>query len=149
MEIDRDAKGRFIKGHSIDYQKCVESGFKKGNIPWNKDSKMSEEYCDNRTAEFNPNWKGGTYKKEGYVFIRQPNHPKATQRGYIAEHILVVEKCLGRYLDNGEIVHHVNGKVNDNRIENLEVMRKPEHYWWHQNMIYYKRVFNDYLTSVN
>ena len=136
-------------GHKFNYDKLVETGFKKGNVPWNKDIKMSEEYCNNRKEDGNPNWKGGFYKKEGYVFVKQEGHPRATKWGYIGEHILVVEKSIGRYLTKEEIVHHINGEKHDNKLENLMVMNKPEHYWFHKNVDYYRRVVNDYLTSVN
>ena len=32
-----------------------------------------------------------------------------------------MEQFLGRYLDKNEVVHHINGNVKDNRIENLEL----------------------------
>lgn len=43
-------------------------------------------------------WRGGRINKEGYIFIYSPQHPNAINGKYVAEHRLVVEKHLGRYL---------------------------------------------------
>jgi hypothetical protein len=73
-------------------------------------------------------WNGGKSKTYlGHIQIRQPNHPFATKRGYVREHRLIMEKHLGRYLKKCEEVHHINGIVNDNRLENLVILTKREH----------------------
>ena len=65
-------------------------------------------------------WKGGRIKVgRGYIFVYAPWHPKAKNGTHIAEHRLVMERHLGRYLTDEEIVHHINGDKSDNRIENL------------------------------
>lgn len=59
-------------------------------------------------------------RSHGYVMIHQPQHPRARKlRGYIAEHVLVVERALGKCLPDGAQVHHINGVRDDNRPENL------------------------------
>lgn len=63
--------------------------------------------------------------KAGYVLIRQPGHPRATRQGYVFEHIVVMEQLLGRFLVDGENVHHRNGVRDDNRPENLELWTRP------------------------
>ena len=64
-------------------------------------------------------WNGGRSISNGYVYIFCPDHPFANQRGYVAEHRLVMEAHVGRVLLPTEVVHHVNGTKDDNRIENL------------------------------
>ena len=73
-----------------------------------------------------PLWKGGIENSRGYVLIYDPDHPRA-HKGKIREHILIMEKKLGRYLIDNERVHHINGKKDDNRIENLILISPSEH----------------------
>lgn len=63
------------------------------------------------------------YNKRGYVYVYQPDHPSVQGKPYqhVAEHRLVLEKVLGRYLKPWENVHHLNGVKDDNRPENLEL----------------------------
>ena len=48
-------------------------------------------------------------------------HPMANKRGRIYKHRYVMSEFLGRPLLKSEIVHHKNGNIHDNRIENLEL----------------------------
>jgi len=76
----------------------------------------------------NPVWKGGKYiSTEGYVFMKCEGHPRANKGGYVFEHILVMEKHLGRYITKSENVHHKNHVRTDNLIENLEVLTRGQH----------------------
>jgi hypothetical protein len=43
------------------------------------------------------------------------------------EHRIVMETYLGRELERGEVVHHINHIRCDPRIENLELMTRGEH----------------------
>ena len=70
------------------------------------------------------NWKGGRYiTKKGYVMIWVDGK-------YEREHILVMEKHLGRELLLHEIVHHIDETFegrSKNDISNLQLTIRPDH----------------------
>ena len=79
----------------------------------------------------------GQKKKDsaGYILILSPNHPYAQKRGYVPEHRLIMEEKLGRYLKPEEVVHHINNKRDDNRINNLMLFKtKSEHSVYHKQI---------------
>jgi HNH endonuclease len=83
--------------------------------------------CRTEKGASNSNWKGGqTWHKRGYLMTWVPGHPRAGKGSYVFEHILVMEKMIGRYLLPGENVHHRNGVRDDNRPENLELWTSPQ-----------------------
>jgi hypothetical protein len=85
-----------------------------------------------KTGDHNHGWKGGiTYDEGGYRLIKMPEHARANNQGYVREHILVMEKKIGRPLKPGEIVHHINRIKTDNRPENLELMTVSTHISFH------------------
>lgn len=62
-----------------------------------------------------------TVDRFGYVQIRRPEHPRAGRNGQVLQHIVVMEKMLGRYLKPGEVVHHSDGNRKNNRPSNLRL----------------------------
>jgi len=85
----------------------------------------------------------GQTKNGGYIMMVAPdNHPRATKHGYIPLHTLVMEQHLGRYLEIGEVIHHINGIKDDNRLENLQLMSVSEHHSLHmKNMPRHERPY--------
>lgn len=77
----------------------------------------------------NHTWRGGVIKhSQGYKLVYAPNHPRASKkRPHVYEHILVMEKQIGRYTKKNEQVHHINHKTDDNRIKNLQLVTSEEH----------------------
>src|SRR5215471_1011306 len=59
---------------------------------------------------------------QGYVLVYDKTR-RARSDGRILEHRLVMEKQIGRPLRKDESVHHINGKKDDNRIENLQLCK--------------------------
>ena len=72
------------------------------------------------------NWKGGRRKLSGgYIGIwlseDSPFAPMRNHHCQVLEHRLVMAQHLRRCLETHEIVHHINGIRDDNRLENLEL----------------------------
>jgi len=157
------SKGDFKKGH-IPWNKGTKGlmkpnsgSFKKGNIPWNKGKKncyteeqlekyrqshlnhipsqetrrkMSEKRKGNNNVRWNP--EGRSYDKSGYVLIRNGKGVRGWQR----EHVAIAESVLGRSLNKGEVVHHINGIKDDNRHSNLLICTQSYHRWFEGRMAF-------------
>lgn len=135
--------------------KVRKPGFKKGGTPWNKGLTKEDHEGIARVAkkkadwwasgdreetrrkigeaskgrpglkgEKNGLWKGGRYvsKRDGYIMVYVGDGK------YRPEHRMVMEDELGRELTSNEEVHHINGKKDDNRLENLKVVVKEIHF---------------------
>lgn len=99
--------------------------------------KRGNTYCSPQCAgkkyagEKSPKWAGGRILlQNGYIERTIPdNHPlKLKGKRYIAEHRFIMEKHIGRYLKPYELMHHLNGNKEDNRIENLALCSLKNHY---------------------
>ncbi len=111
----------------------------KGFIPWIKgktkeNNEIVRRISENMKGKNNPNYgKKGKRRiyRYGYIYIYKPEHPNCINLGYIAEHRLIMEKKLKRYLTKKELVHHINGIRDDNRIKNLICLTSSKHHQGH------------------
>jgi len=93
---------------------------------------LNAKACSHKCYALNRE-KRGAYKTKiminKYRYIYKPEHPFAigTKKLYVAEHRLLMEEKIGRYLTDKEIVHHKDEDTLNNNIDNLELMTAVEH----------------------
>lgn len=128
--ICADCKKEFKQNSKKRYRRC-------GSCRYAREKNKKDNRCPCGTLIYkNSKWctecsrkqrhKKHTRHCRGYLYVRAEEHPRATKSGYVLEHILVMEKKLGRLLTEGENVHHINGIKDDNRAENLELWIRPQ-----------------------
>ena len=94
-------------------------------IERNTGSKRSDEAKKNMSIAQRKKHNGGVRYNQGRGYkqiLVDEYHPRKKNRkggNYIFEHILVVEKQIGRFLNDCEIVHHIDGNKQNNSPENL------------------------------
>lgn len=72
---------------------------------------------------------------DSHIMVKAAEHPNANKAGYVAEHRLLIEKQINRYLDKKEHVHHINLIKNDNSLENLVLFNNAsEHFLAHGSL---------------
>lgn len=119
-----------------------------------KGRKFSAEHCRNisegKASKFDGMNGYGKPKKtaNGYVIVHAPKHPRAHKDGYVFFHTVLMERAIGRYLYENEVVHHINHVRDDNRLENLQLMDKHEHMSMHTRENNIKRR-NDLSTALS
>lgn len=89
--------------------------------------RSSIDWTRSQSGDKNPNFTGGRYVDDkGYIRVLMPDHPHQNA-GYVYEHRLVAEAVIGRYLQPGETIHHINEIKIDNRWENFYLTTPSEH----------------------
>ncbi len=75
---------------------------------------------------------------DGYVYSNSDSGK------IVYEHREIAEKILGRRLTRYEVVHHINGKTDDNDPSNLCVMDSIEHDRFHKWCDFIHKTYNRY-----
>ena len=71
-----------------------------------------------------------------YKSVYKPDHHRANENGFVAEHIVVAEKKIGRLLYPKEVVHHVDHDKSNNDPDNLMVFAsQADHAMFHRGGI--------------
>ena len=63
----------------------------------------------------------GYIDANGYVRVYAGNHPKASSKGEVYQHVVVAESALGKFLPGGAQIHHVDDDPSNNTPSNLVI----------------------------
>jgi len=131
---------RFVNNHNIitqiqkgvftgKCQSCCPSAFQHGkkHILYNPNKRSTHGYVVLNVSELPYEQKEIAHK----ISWKSEGKPE-----YVFEHRLVMSLHLRRALEKHEIVHHKNGKKDDNRLENLKLLTTKQHHPGHGDDFY-------------
>lgn len=107
------AQSKRLKGRSMPKPKGFAETMRRANPPMGRKIKFDGRDKSKKLRVW----------RHGYVWVYNPDHPTSRKTspdyGYVAEHRMVMELHIGRDLKKTEIIHHIDGKKDNNSIENL------------------------------
>jgi hypothetical protein len=122
LRISKATRGKRLgnqnaRGHKWSSEKRIRMETRKPRGPIGPEERQA--ISERQRGALSSSWKGGIHMHDGYRLVRAIGHPFAGRHGYVAEHRLVMERVIGRYLLPREEVHHRNRDKADNRASNL------------------------------
>ena len=110
--------------------------------------KMRKSGVGKHSKEKNGRWRGGVVDGGyGYTLVTvSPNYEYPSMichDNYVLEHRFLMAQHLGRCLTRWEVVHHINGVKDDNRMDNLKLMSLTNHNILHRKLEKERKVKED------
>lgn len=121
IQLDREKLKRLLDAGRTQAQIAEDLGVSEQTI-WRRAVRWDLQTARTgpRCGPGHPEWQTGRrLEKHGYVMIWVPLHPRARKSGQVAEHCLMMEVILGRYLEAKEVVHHRDDHPSHNWPDNL------------------------------
>ena len=114
------------------FKGCYHTDESKRIIGDKSSKKFTNEYMKKvrKVYEENGLWLRIGEKKRtlnGYVLVKNHDHPNRNCQDDILEHILVMSQYLSRPLTDEEIIHHIDGSRDNNSIDNLFLCNLHSH----------------------
>lgn len=104
---------------------CCGAVFKKR--PGNADNRYCGSTCRSIMNRLDPTSMHTVYMN-GRVYVKDPSNPNANNTDLVAEAVVTAQKKLGRPLEVSEVVHHIDGNLENNSPENIIVFLSQQYH---------------------